>query len=187
MNLSFDSVRISQGTFVLNINETFTEGLHLFSGRIGTGKTTLAFTAAGLLSPDKGTIRYDGCSGTPMFLMQFPEYHVTGATVREEISSWSVSGHEDPFSLLGVEISDHDPLTLSRGELRRLELACVFSRDADLLILDEPYPSLDRPAKQSLTKLLETRRGITLVFSHESEYIPANAKHWSLCGGKVQS
>ncbi|WP_338095781.1 ATP-binding cassette domain-containing protein [Methanorbis rubei] len=164
------------------MNETFQEGLHLFSGRIGSGKTTLALAAAGLLSPDAGVVRYEG---KPIFLMQFPEYHVTGATVSEEIASWKVSGIEEPFALLGVETSDRDPITLSRGELRRLELACVLSRNPDLLILDEPYASLDQFAKPVLTKLLEERSGITLVFSHELDHLPANAERWRLSLGSV--
>ncbi|MDU9375672.1 Energy-coupling factor transporter ATP-binding protein EcfA1 [Methanocorpusculaceae archaeon Sp1] len=185
MKLFFDSVKISRDGFTLSVNETFQEGLHLFSGKVGSGKTTLALAAAGLLAPDAGVVRHDGFEGRPVLLMQFPEYHVTGSTVSEEIASWKVFGTEEPFGLLGVQTSDRDPITLSRGELRRLELACVFSREQDLLILDEPYASLDKSAKPILTTLLEKRRGTTLVFSHETENVPDNAEHWRISTGGV--
>ena len=120
-----------------------------------------------------------------LLLMQFPEYQVTGTTVSEEITSWNITGNEEPFHRLNTGPSSRDPLTLSRGELRRLELACILSRESDLLILDEPYASLDQAAKPELTELLEQRTGITLIFSHETEYLPTTAEHWTIQEGKL--
>lgn len=185
MKLILDTLRIRRKTFTLATDAEFSNGIHLILGRIGTGKSTLALAAAGLLVPDAGAVRYEGCRGTPLLLMQFPEYQVTGSTVEEEITSWNVSGREAPFSLLKVNSSSQDPLTLSRGELRRLELACILAREADLLFLDEPYASLDRTAKPALTRLLEERSGITLLFSHEAEFVPDNAERWILSGGRL--
>ncbi|HJJ96603.1 MAG TPA: ATP-binding cassette domain-containing protein [Methanocorpusculum sp.] len=185
MNLIFDAVRFRRDAFTLAADAVFSRGVHLISGRIGTGKSTLALAAAGLLTPDAGRIRYEGCSGTPILLMQFPEYQITGTTVTGEIASWNVTGDEEPFSLLNVTPSGRDPFTLSRGELRRLELACILARESDLLLLDEPYASLDRYAKPVLTRLLEQRSGITLVFSHETEFVPALAEHWTIKDGEL--
>ncbi len=90
----------------------------------------------------------------------------------------------DPaFSRFDVEISDRDPFSLSRGELKRVMLACVFAKDPDVLILDEPYASLDVSAKDVLTSLIENRRGITIVFSHETEFAPNHAERWKIYGG----
>ena len=110
---------------------------------------------------------------------------ITGTTVSEEITSWNITGNEEPFHRLNTGPSSRDPLTLSRGELRRLELACILSRESDLLILDEPYASLDQAAKPELTELLEQRTGITLIFSHETEYLPTTAEHWTIQEGKL--
>ncbi|HKM41711.1 MAG TPA: ABC transporter, partial [Methanocorpusculum sp.] len=60
--------------------------------------------------------------------------------------------------------------------------ACVFAKDSDLLILDEPYASLDSSAKDVLTTLIENRRGITIVFSHEVEYVPSGLR-WKVAAG----
>lgn len=154
----------------------------MISGRIGSGKSTLGSALAGLSRIESGKILLEGC-GSPVLLMQFPEYQVTGPTVVREISSWGIPSGGPVFSSLDVEISDRDPFTLSRGELKRLMLACVFSKDPDILILDEPYASLDTSAKEVLTNLLESRRGITIVFSHETEYAPNLAQRWKIQNG----
>ena len=185
MNLVLDDIRFSRGAYTLTADAVFSPGVHIISGRTGTGKSTLALATAGLLAPDAGEIRYWDRCGAPLLLMQFPEYQVTGTTVTEEIDSWKVAGTEEPFALFKVTPSDRDPLTISSGELRRLELACILARTAELLILDEPYASLDRTAKPVLTKLLEERSGITLVFSHETEFNPA-AQHWKISDGGLR-
>ena len=108
---------------------------------------------------------------------------MTGPTVSREISSWGVSCGGPAFSSFDVKVSDRDPFSLSRGELKRLMLACVFAKDPDVLILDEPYASLDVSAKEVLTGLIENRRGITIVFSHETEFAPNHALRWKIYGG----
>ncbi|WP_319377933.1 ATP-binding cassette domain-containing protein [uncultured Methanocorpusculum sp.] len=154
----------------------------MISGRIGSGKSTLGSALAGLSRIESGKILLEGC-GSPILLMQFPEYQVTGPTVVHEISSWGVPRGGPTFSSLDVEISDRDPFTLSRGELKRLMLACVFAKDPDVLILDEPYASLDISAKEVLTGMIENRRGITIVFSHEMEYAPNPVERWRIENG----
>jgi energy-coupling factor transport system ATP-binding protein len=160
-------------------DDFFSEGVHMISGRIGSGKSTLGSALAGLSRIESGKILLEGC-GSRVLLMQFPEYQVTGPTVVREISSWGIPSGGPVFSSLDVEMLDRDPFTLSRGELKRLMLACVFSKDPDVLILDEPYASLDISAKEVLTSLLESRRGITIVFSHETEYAPNQAQRWRI-------
>ena len=182
MRIVLSSVQIRAGTFTLAADDFFSEGVHMISGRIGSGKSTLGSAIAGLSSVESGNIILENCV-SPVLLMQFPEYQVTGPTVVREISSWGISSGNPVFSSLDVEISDRDPFTLSRGELKRLMLACVFAKDSDVLILDEPYASLDFSAKEVLTSLLECRRGITIVFSHETEYVPNQAQRWWIENG----
>ena len=154
----------------------------MISGRIGSGKSTLGSALAGLSLVESGQIILEGCRSR-VFLMQFPEYQVTGPTVSREISSWGVSCGGPAFSSFDVEVSDRDPFSLSRGELKRLMLACVIAKDPDVLILDEPYASLDVSAKEVLTGLIKNRRGITIVFSHETEHVPANSQKWNIQNG----
>ena len=181
MRIILDSVTLCAGGFSLSANAVFEEGVHLISGRTGSGKSSLASVLAGLSSVSTGDVIPEGC-GSPILLMQFPEYQVTGSSVIREISSWGCFENKEFFSLFGVNVNARDPFTLSRGELKRLMLACVFAKDSDLLILDEPYASLDSSAKDVLTTLIENRRGITIVFSHEVEYVPSGLR-WKVAAG----
>ena len=87
------------------------------------------------------------------------------------------TGADDPSAIEGVlqrvglrETGDARVRTFSSGMQRRLSLARVFLRDARLLLLDEPYNSLD-PAGGALVDevLLETkaRNGAALVVLHD--------------------
>ena len=182
MKIILDDVHLCAGTFSLAADTVFEEGVHMISGRVGSGKSTLGSALAGLSKVGSGKIVLEDC-GSPVLLMQFPEYQVTGSTVSREISSWGVSREDPFFSRFDAGISDRDPFTLSRGELKRLMLACVFAKDPDVLVLDEPYASLDPSAKEVLTCSIESRRGITVVFSHETEYAPNHAERWKIHAG----
>lgn len=184
MRIVLDSVLLHAGDFLLSGDAVFEDGVHLISGRIGSGKSLLSSALAGLASVSSGEIILEDCV-SPVLLMQFPEYQVTGSTVSREISSWGVLPGDPSFSLFEVKANDRDPFTLSRGELKRLMLACVFARDPDVLIMDEPYASLDSSAKEILTSSLENRRGITIVFSHETEHISQNGVLWKIRDGGI--
>ncbi len=182
MRIVVEAVHLCAGTFSLTVDTVFEEGVHMIYGRVGSGKSTLGSALAGLSMVVSGKVVLEEC-GSPVLLMQFPEYQVTGSTVLREISSWGVSREDPIFSRFDVVIRDRDPFTLSRGELKRLMLACVFAKDPDVLVLDEPYASLDPSAKEVLTSLIENSRGITIVFSHETEYAPKNSQKWKIHTG----
>jgi energy-coupling factor transport system ATP-binding protein len=77
-----------------------------------------------------------------------------------------------------------NPLDLSRGELKRLVLACVLAKDHDLLILDEPFSSLDCTEKERLCGVLSGRKkGITVIFTHEQAHFPRVDRIWEIQGG----
>ncbi|HJJ64637.1 MAG TPA: ABC transporter, partial [Methanocorpusculum sp.] len=101
----------------------------------------------------------------------------------KEIASWNVTGDETAFRVLGKPEISRDPFTLSRGELKRLLLACILSADADCLILDEPYSSLDSDAKEILTELLRARTGVTILFTHEMPNL--DALFWEIREGRL--
>ena len=143
---------------------TFEEGIHIIRGRVGSGKSTLA----GRLAKDAEFL-----GRRRILLLQEIEYHLTEDTVGKEIASWNVTGDEPAFVSLGKPDITRDPYTLSRGELKRLLLSCILSTDADCLILDEPYSSLDSDAKDKLTELLRGRLGVTILFTHEMPNLDA--------------
>jgi len=183
MKLNLNAVRAIRGDWSLSAQGTFCEGMHLVSGDVGSGKSTLALMMAGLFSPTSGSIVREGISST-MISLQFPEYHVTGLTVAEECRSW---GLDSDFILSGINIRnkcDVAPLTLSRGELKRLHLACVLAKKYDLLLLDEPFSSLDSREKERLCEILSQRTGgITILFTHEQTCFPRVDHIWEIQQG----
>jgi len=185
MKLVLDDVVASQGTWSLSAQGTFYEGLHLISGDVGSGKTTLALLMAGLFSAASGTVIRQEVSSL-MISFQFPEYHITGSTLNEECESWGL----DPDTILSsiglTEKGEGDPFCLSRGELKRLHLACILAKQYDLLILDEPFSSLDVCEKRRICSLLSGRlRGITIMFTHEQAIFPRVGHIWEIHEGRL--
>jgi energy-coupling factor transport system ATP-binding protein len=170
---------------MLHASGTFREGIHLVNGPTGSGKSTLALLMAGLLQPSSGIVYCEGIIKR-MLSLQFPEYHITGSTLAEECASWGL----DPSSILKAEgldnQPDRDPLALSRGELKRLHLACVLAKDYDLLLLDEPFSALDCVQKENLSKRLSgNSSGITVIFTHEREFLPRINRFWEIRNGHL--
>lgn len=186
MRLVLESVRIERGTWSLFARGAFSSGVHLVTGVVGSGKSTLALALAGLLHPASGTIRREGLVSS-MISFQFPEYHITGFSVRKECRSW---GLDPEFITAGIGLSekmDTTPLQLSRGELKRLHLACVLAGTYDLLILDEPFSSLDCCEKERVCEELSRKTGgITLMFTHEQAIFPRVDYLWEINGGELR-
>lgn len=185
MRIDLDAVQVTRDSWSVSATGTFNEGIHLISGDTGSGKTTLARIIAGLSLPTSGTVRQEGISH-PMISFQFPEHHVTGSTVSEECSSWGL----DPTVILEqtslAEKAGISPLRLSRGELKRLHLACVLSQEYDLLVLDEPFSSLDcREKERACTAISGRTRGITIIFTHEQEQFPRVDMLWEIVNGSL--
>jgi energy-coupling factor transport system ATP-binding protein len=183
INLILDKILVRHGTWSLSADGIFSEGIHLISGNVGSGKSTLASILIGLKKVDQGTVRYDGIISS-MISFQFPEYHITGSTLTEECKSWGL----DPTSLLTSvnmeEKKDSAPLRLSRGELKRLHLACIFAKNYDLLLLDEPFSSLDCAEKVRVCSSISRQsHGITLIFTHEQSVFPAVDRIWEIRDG----
>ena len=185
IKIILDQVHAIRDRWSLSASGTFEEGVHLVSGDVGSGKSTLALMIAGLFPLSSGSVKKDGITSSVLSL-QFPELHVTGLTVAEECTSWGVTADDilDTTGLTGKrEVS---PLSLSRGELNRLHLSCILAKNHDLLLLDEPFSSLDCEEKARLcTRIGRTSRGITIIFTHEQEILPRVTRIWEIVDGML--
>ncbi len=185
MRVDIKDLLFSRGSFTLRGSGTFDAGVHLVSGPVGSGKSTLALLLAELLRPGSGAVRRHGVSSA-LLLLQFPEHHITCPTVAQEAGSWGLAP-EDVLARADLAgRADDDPFHLSRGELKRLTLACTVMRNPDLLMLDEPFSSLDCTAKRKACRMIEERdEGITIIFSHERAVLPRVDTLWEMEGGTL--
>jgi len=125
----------------------------------GTGKSTLLRVVAGLERPE-GQVRR-GRGVRVGYLAQDPS--LAPGSVREAVGSGWES--EAVLSRLGMGAdAGTDVSQLSGGQAKRVALAAVLARPAELLVLDEPTNHLDLRAVAWLEKwLLEFRGGLVLV------------------------
>ncbi|MEV6629691.1 ABC-F family ATP-binding cassette domain-containing protein [Actinoplanes sp. NPDC051470] len=156
-------------------------------GLNGAGKSTLLRLLAKTEEPDSGRVthRRDLKVATlPQNLDLAP-----GLTVRDVVlgSAWLPQGmgaeHEWAGDagvrtiLAGLGMGhlglDSPVGTMSGGERRRVALAALLVRDAELLILDEPTNHLDVSGVDWLAKHLLTRRGALVVVTHDRWFLDA--------------
>jgi len=186
MKIALNACCIYREDWSLSAHGIFEEGIHLVSGDVGSGKTSLALVLAGLLKPSSGSVERDQISSL-MVSFQFPEHHVTGATVRDECESWGVDPSAITEAAHLADKADVPPLRMSRGELKRLNLACVLAGGYDLLVLDEPFSSLDCREKERICQEISLRKkGITIIFTHEPVIFPRVDYIWEIANGSLQ-
>jgi energy-coupling factor transport system ATP-binding protein len=147
-------------------------------GANGTGKTTRAKLAAGLLEPQAGSVVRHGRAG---YLSQDPGRYLVAERADEEVAL-GVGGDLDraraALAAVGLAgAADRHPRDLSSGERERLALAAVAVTEPDLLVLDEPTRGVDPERKAELAGRLrrEAPRRATLVVTHDLVFAAAVA------------
>jgi NitT/TauT family transport system ATP-binding protein len=172
-------------TVIANIGFDVTVGeIVSIVGPSGCGKTTLLKILAGLLAPSEGNIEFQSqpVRGVPAGLaMVFQEYSrslLPWATVNDNIELPLRYKKVDPpsrarlvsESLDAVDLSgfgDHYPWQLSGGMQQRVAIARALAYQPRLLLMDEPFASVDAQTRADLEDLVaavHARFGITIVF-----------------------
>jgi ATP-binding cassette subfamily F protein uup len=149
-------------------------------GPNGCGKSTLLKLILGGLEPDAGTVRL----GTKVAVAYFDQFRAAlddEATLAETISPGSDfveidGGRKHVISYLGdflfpPERASAPVRTLSGGERNRLLLARLFSRPANVLVLDEPTNDLDIETLELLEALLQDYPGTLFLVSHDRAFL----------------
>jgi len=140
-------------------------------GPSGSGKTTLLKILGGLLRPQEGEIRYssepdsaeyDSTKPRAAFMFQEPRL-LPWLTVLENVRMplEKDSGREEAeararqfLSLVSLKEKEKSyPKELSGGEAQRVSMARAFAWFAPVLIMDEPFQSLDIPLRLGLMDL----------------------------------
>jgi ATP-binding cassette subfamily F protein uup len=149
-------------------------------GPNGSGKTTLLKLILGEIRPDSGKV-HRGTKLSVAYFDQFREALDEEATLGETISRGSdhveVNGvKKHVIAYLGDFLFPPERVrapvkSLSGGERNRLLLARLFSRPANVLVLDEPTNDLDIETLELLESLLQEYSGTLFLVSHDREFL----------------
>lgn len=180
----------ASGAVTLKVQLTIQQGeLLVLFGPSGEGKTTILRMLAGLLRPDKGTIRYgstvwfDSSSGIDLPPQKrnigfvFQDYALFPAmTVAQNLHfAQPVADKEEVIRLLTLfglmELSNRKPSQLSGGQKQRVALARALASKPSLLLLDEPLSALDTNMRRQLQNEIalahRDQNTTTLMVSHD--------------------
>ena len=149
-------------------------------GPNGVGKSTLLKLILNKLNPDAGKVRL-GTKLSVAYFDQMREQLNEEATLIETISQGSdfieigkvrkhVISYLEDF-LFAPQRSRSPVKTLSGGERNRLLLARLFSRPANVLVLDEPTNDLDIETLELLEALLQDYEGTLFLVSHDRSFL----------------
>ncbi|MCI4330460.1 MAG: ABC transporter ATP-binding protein [Thermoplasmata archaeon] len=175
-----------------NVTFRVTEGEFLaLMGPNGSGKTTLLRLIAGLDRAVSGSIRLRGASldGVPAhrrgigLLFQDPDLfpnrsvweNVAYGPQVQKMSSRAVEARvEEMLELLRLRpLADRRPDQLSGGERQRAALARTLAPQPALVLLDEPFASVDAEIRLELRaefrKVLAQRRTAAILVTHDRE------------------
>lgn len=209
-NLSFAASAESGTVDILkHIDLTVEDGKFIvITGPNGGGKTTLAKAIMGLVTPTEGQIIWNGEDITALSITERAKRGISygfqqpprfkGLKVRDllAIAAGKALGHDEACSYLtkvglcARDYLDRDVDTsLSGGEVKRIEIASILAKNAELMLFDEPEAGIDL---WSFARLTETFRqlhdegGHTIVIiSHQERIIRLADEIVLIADGKV--
>jgi ABC-type sulfate/molybdate transport systems ATPase subunit len=170
-------------------------------GPNGAGKSTLLLTLGRLIKPDEGTITF---RGRPFDLINELEYRRRIGLVLQEPLLMNMSVFDNVaiglrfrnfpskqahrqvdcwLEKMGISSLRNRPArSLSGGEAQRTSLARAFALDPELLLLDEPFSSLDAPTR---SKLLEDFHAILSNINTTTVFVTHDMDEALILGGRV--
>ncbi len=180
---------VTRTEILSNINLNIREGEFLaVVGFSGSGKTTFAQLAAGLIKPDHGSITMEGTPVTgpsPDRGLVFQNYSLLPwLTVRGNIAlsvnavfrDWSAAARRDHvqrfIEMVGLSHAAHRrPHELSGGMRQRTSLARTLAMKPKMLLLDEPLSALDALTRGQLgdeiLKIWQEERQTCLMITND--------------------
>ena len=158
-------------------------------GPSGCGKTTLLRVIAGFEQPDAGTVRVDGrdcagggwvapeCRGVGMVFQDyalFPHLSVAANVGYGLPRRRRAARVNEVLELVGLGgMGDRRPHELSGGQQQRVALARALAPDPAIVLLDEPWSSIDpqlRTAMRDEVAAILRTSGVTVVLvTHDQE------------------
>ena len=161
-------------------------------GANGAGKSTLLLLLAGVLFPERGTVRVGDWPVTPATLarvrrslgvvFQDPDDQLFMPTVEDDVAfgpaNLGLSGDElrsrveAALDRVGaLHLRARPPHRLSGGEKRAVAIATVLAMSPDILVMDEPSSGLDPASRRGLIAQLQQFEHTKIVASHDLDLV----------------
>ena len=169
--------------------------LVVFTGPNGGGKTTLAKIIMGLVRPTSGRVLYNGEDVTELSITERARRGISygfqqpprfkGITVhdllllaagKEQLSKDKCCAYLTKVGLCANDYLDREvDVSLSGGEVKRIEIATILARQSDLMIFDEPEAGIDLWSFARLTETFEQihqeGHATMIIISHQERII----------------
>ena len=181
----------------------------VITGPNGGGKTTLAKVIMGLVRPTSGQILWNGRDITHLSITERARLGISygfqqpprfkGITVKrlltlasgnETLSKDQCCQYLTRVGLCANDYLDREvDVSLSGGEVKRIEIATLLARNADLMIFDEPEAGIDLWSFARLTETFEQihREGKStmIIISHQERIIQLADEIIVVSGGAI--
>ena len=178
--------------FVLNVDFTVENEILCIMGESGSGKTSILNSIAGLLTPDKGDIILDDNILFSDKINLKPQQRNIGYVFQDYALFPNMSVKDNIFFMnpdkdyansliekLGIEyLLENFPNTLSGGEKQKVSIVRALANKPRLLLMDEPFSSIDEKFKNKFyEELIEIKKSLDVPIMmvthnrHEAEIL----------------